>query len=89
MAFNEGWEREEMISANDNTPTQVWLDLVAYTELYETLLAEFPVQIAHVKAGGGINREQSAANFIWFMRFELECRESDIEERREGMKVIE
>ena len=78
-----------MTPANDNTPTQVWLDLIEWTELYETLLAEFPIMIAHVKAGGGRNREQSAANFIWFMRFELQCRESDIEDRRKEMKVVE
>jgi len=77
-----------MTPSNDNTPTQAWIDLISDVELFNELTTEFPEMIWHIKAGGGLNRERSAANFIWFMRFELSFRKCEIDTRRKEMKVI-
>lgn len=66
--------RRVFIPANDDVPTQAWLDFKAHEELFRSCLALDKRLTWAIKIARNHNRDQderAAANFIWFMKFEI------------------
>lgn len=78
--------------ANDNKPSNAWLDFYADKPLFEKCSHYFPDLCARVKNGysgiWGPKRENADQNFIWFMRFDMSFREQEIKERRKQIRAV-
>jgi len=81
--------RRLFVPANDDKPTAAWIEFRASKD-FQTYAKEFPDLCWAQKISRHHNKERderSAANFIWFMKFELGYNATQINTRPD-LKIV-
>lgn len=82
-----------MNPANDDIPTQAWIDLVADKALFDYSARVYPDLLWHLKSYYlpkcmPIQRENSVFNFCWFFSFEKGYAEAQHNERCKQIRAV-
>lgn len=78
-----------MKHANDNNLTQAYLDLEKDKDVFKWAMMFAPELVIEIKRLHGKDRERQAANFCWFLKFEMSLKEYEIENRRSKIEIVE